>query len=225
MTEPTAPSAEPATAAPEPPPAPVDKQARRWSEPEVLGGRALIGIAMLGAIGLVSWQWLNGVIDRSLHDPKRPKPTADWAVGSEADIELTLITADAKRLSCAHDQLVDSTHCGFTANKARWRRVANAPLDDNDEQVIQPYRTADTNALVLVSGLWAQPELALRLHREPPALDDVDKHLRFVAYCHVRFIGELEGVATRWDTKNKWIDESKALVAKPVHCTLQPPNG
>lgn len=194
------------------------------STPEVLGGRAWLGVGMLAAIGFVAWQWPNGVIDRALH-PKQPKAVATWAVGSEADVELTLITADAKRLSCAHDQTIDGVHCGFTANKSRWRRVQNAPFDDNDEQVIQPYRTADTNALLLVSGLWAEPELALRVHREPPMLDNVDKHLRFVAYCRVRFVGELESVSTRWDTKGKWVEEPRAFVAKPVSCTLQPPNG
>jgi len=180
---------------------------------------------MLAAIGFVAWQWPNAIIDRTLH-PKQPKPVATWAVGSEADVELTLITADAKRLSCAHDKPVGDVHCAFTANKSRVRRAPNEPLDDNDEQVIQPYRTADTNALILVSGLWAQPELALRLHREPPILDNVDRHLRFVAYCHVRFVGELDKPSTRWDTKAKWIDEpGTTLVAKALSCTLQPPNG
>jgi hypothetical protein len=103
--------------------------------------------------------------------------------------------------------------------------MANAPLDDNDQFVIQPYRTADTNALVLVSGLWAEPELALRLHREPPNVTDVDKNLRFVAYCRVRFIGELEKVSMRWDNNGKWAEEPKAIVARPVRCTLDPPNG
>ena len=184
----------------------------------------LTAIAMLGVIGLVSWQWLNGVVDRTFH-PREPKPAATWQVGTEADIELTLITADAKRLSCAHDNVVEDVHCGYTANKSRWRRTPNAPFDDNDELVIQPYRTADTNALVLVSGVWAQPELALRVHREPPNLDNLDKNLRFVAYCKVRFVAEFEKVGTRWDTKSKWIEDPKAMVAKALHCTLDPPNG
>ena len=144
---------------------------------------------------------------------------------SEADVELTLITADAKRLSCAHDKPVEDVRCAFTANKSRVRRAPNAPFDDNDESVIQPYRTADTNVLILASGLWAQPELAMRLHREPPNLADIDKHLRFVAYCRVRFVGEMENVATRWDTSGKWTDEPKAMLAKPIRCTLDPPNG
>ena len=192
--------------------------------PEVFGGRLFIGIAMLVGMGIISWQGLNVVIDRTLH-PKEPKPVAAWKVGEEADVELTVITPDAKRLQCAHDTTLEGVHCGYSAAKRPFRRAPNAPFDDNDEAVIQPYRTADTNALVLVSGLWAQPELALRLHREPPVMGDVDKNLRFVAYCRVRFVGELEKVALRWDTNAKWGEEPKAMVGKALRCTLEPPNG
>jgi hypothetical protein len=194
----------------------------RSVEPELLGGRLLLGIAMLFGIGVISWQWLNVWVDRGLH-PRPPKAVAAWAVGSEADVQITLITADAKRLACAHDSEVEGVHCAYTANKRPWRRTPNAPLDDNDEHVIQPYRTADTNQLILVSGLWAEPELALRLHREPPNLADVDKHLRFVAYCRVRFVGEFTAIGTRWDTNAKWGEDAKSFVAKPVRCTLEPP--
>jgi hypothetical protein len=222
MTETDATTAVPLPASPKSPPAPA--RAPRYDEPQPIGGRLWIGIAMLVGIGVISWQWLNGWIDRTLH-PKAPKPVATWQVGSEADVELTVITPDAKRLNCAHDALVEDAHCAYTANKRPWRRMPNAPLDDNDQRVIQPYRTADTNALILVSGLWAEPEVALRLHREPPNTADVDKNLRFVAYCHVRFVGELTQVGLRWDNAGKWADEPKALVARPVRCTLEPPTG
>ena len=190
----------------------------------MIGGRLYIAIGMLVLMGVISWQYPNAIIDRMLH-PKVAKPAVTWKVGEEADVELTLITPDAKRLQCAHDATLEDVHCGYAANKRPFRRVPNAPFDDNDEAVIQPYRTADTNALILVSGLWAQPEIALRLHREPPVPGDVDKSLRFVAYCHVRFVGELEKVSLRWDTNAKWGEEPKAMVAKPVRCTLEPPNG
>lgn len=210
--------------APAPPSPPAGEPPPRGPELQLIGGRLWLGIALLAGIGLISWQTLNVLIDHTLH-PKAPKPVATWQVGTEADVEITLITPDAKRLSCAHDGSVEDVHCGYTANKRPWRRAPNAPLDDNDQSVIQPYRTADTNALILVSGLWAEPELALRLHREPPNVANVDKNLRFVAYCHVRFIGELEKVSTRWDTSGKWTEEPKAFVARPVRCTLEPPNG
>jgi hypothetical protein len=216
--EPSSPAAQPGGAK-----APV-KGKRVASELPVLGGRLGIGIALLGGIVLVAPQWLNARIDRMLH-PEAPKPAAKWEIGTEANVELTLITADAKRLHCAHDEMIGAAHCGYTANKRPWQRKAGAPMDDNDENVIQPYRTADTNALVLVSGLWAQPELAMRLHREPPNVGDVGKQLRFVAYCKVRFVGELKKAALRWDAGGKWHDDQEALVAKPVSCSLEAPNG
>lgn len=197
---------------------------REASQLPVLGGRLGIGIALLAGIALVAPQWLNAWIDRTLH-PQTPKPAAKWEIGTEANVELTLITADAKRLHCAHDEMIGAAHCGYTANKRPWQRQPGAPMDDNDENVIQPYRTADTNALILVSGLWAQPELAMRLHREPPNVSDVDKQLRFVAYCKVRFVGELKKAALRWDTGGKWHDDQEAFVANPVSCTLEAPNG
>ncbi|HTV19984.1 MAG TPA: hypothetical protein VMG12_14970 [Polyangiaceae bacterium] len=212
-------------AGPEPPAPAAPAGARPPADgPEVLGGRLFIGVGMLISMSVIAWQGLNAVIDRTLH-PKAVKPVVEWKAGNEADVELTLITPDAKRLQCAHDATIEGLHCGYTANKRPFRRVPNAPFDDNDQSVIQPYRTADTNALVLVSGLWAEPEIALRLHREPPVTGDVDKNLRFVAYCRVRFVGELEKPSLRWDTNAKWGEEPKAMVAKPLRCTLEPPNG
>jgi hypothetical protein len=223
MTDPEAKQAPTGPNAPGPAPSP-DAAPPAGDRPDLIGGRVPLAVAMLGLISLVSWQTLNGWLDRALH-PRAPKPVATWQTGAEADVELTLITADAKRLLCAHDTELEGTHCGYGANKRPWRRVPDAPFDDNDAAVIQPYRTADTNALILVSGIWAQPELALRLHREPPNLANVDKHLRFVAYCRVRFTGELKDVSTRWDTGGKWAEEPTAFVAKALRCTLQPPNG
>ena len=208
--------------APPPPAGEPEPRPEPGPKPELIGGRFLIAVAMLAGIAIISWQWLNSWIDRLLH-PHVPKPVANWQLGSEADVQITLITADARRLACAHDAVIEDVHCGYTANKRPWRRTPGEPFDDNDESVIQPYRTADTNTLILVSGLWAQPELAMRLHREPPNVGNVDKHLRFVAYCRVRFIGELTNVATRWDTGAKWGEDPKGLVAKPLSCTLEPP--
>ena len=190
----------------------------------VLGGRLGIAIGLLAGMALVSAQWLNGWIDRALH-PAAPKPVQAWQVGTEADVELTLISADARRLHCAHDSMVEGAHCGYTATKRNWPRSMFAPLDANDHDVIQPYRTADTNALILVAGLWAEPELAMRLHREPPTQGNVDKQLRFVAYCKVKFIGELKAAGLRWESGGKWHENESALVAKPVRCTLEPPQG
>jgi len=190
----------------------------------LIGGSLAAGIVLLVGIALVSPQNMNAWLDRRLH-PTLIKPAETWEVGKEAHVQLTLITADARRLNCAHDQVLEGQHCGFSANKHAWPRAPGELADDNDYDVIQPYRTADTNALVLVSGVWAQPELALRLHREPPSHYDVKKQARFVAYCRVRFVGQLDNVALRWDTGGRWQEEPKALVAQALSCTLEPPTG
>lgn len=215
--------------APEAPPAavPTTSQPRPQPDPErptLIGGRLLVGIALLIGIAVVAPQGMNAWLDRRIH-PSTPKPAVTWTAGAEANVEITLITADSRRLHCAHDDTLDGVHCGFTASKKPWPKTPGAVIDDNDESVIQPYRTADTNALILVSGLWAQPELAMRLHREPPFHYEADKQLRFVAYCRVRFIGEMKGAALRWETGGKWHDDQSAFVAKPISCTLEAPSG
>jgi hypothetical protein len=190
----------------------------------LIGGRYALALAFLVGIALVASQGMNLWLDRHIH-PTPIKAAETWEIGKEAQLELTLVTADARRLNCAHDQVLAGQHCGFSANKHAWPRAPGELADDNDYDVIQPYRTADTNALVLVSGIWAQPELALRVHREPPAYYDVKKQARFVAYCKVRFVGELTNVSLRWDTGARWQEEPKAMVAQALSCTLEPPTG
>jgi hypothetical protein len=216
----------PAAAAPTSPGAATGKGERPGAAParEALkvDWQPMVGIAMLAGIAIVANNWLNQGIERTL-DPPKAKPVVQWAVGQEADLAITLITADMGRLSCASDTVVDGVHCAFDGNKRRWPRAPDAPLDDNNADIIQPYRTADTNQLVYVSGLWAQPELAMRVHREPPDSVPTDKLLRFVAYCRARFVGELKQAGTRWDNAAAWQGDATALVAKPLSCTLKSP--
>lgn len=216
----------PAAAAPASPGEATGKGARPGAAPArdslKLDWQPMLGIAMLAGIAIVANNWLNQGIERTL-DPPKVKPLVQWVVGQEADLEITLITADMGRLSCASDTLVEGVHCAFDGNKRRWPRAPDAPLDDNNAEIIQPYRTADTNQLVFVAGLWAQPELAMRVHREPPDSVPTDKLLRFVAYCRARFIGELKQAGTRWDNAAGWQGDATALVAKPLSCTLKSP--
>src|SRR5688572_10715037 len=78
----------------------------------VLGGRLLLGIALLFGIAAVSPQGMNSWLDRKLH-PNKVKPSPNWSIGTEADVEVTLITADARRLHCAHDEVFEGLHCGY----------------------------------------------------------------------------------------------------------------
>lgn len=199
-------------------------EAKPDRSPDLFEGRAWIVFFLLAGIALVSNNWVNYGVNRLINPPVITHHV-DWAVGEEALLKLTLIAADKDRLNCAHNAILEGTHCDYSASRRRWARRVSDPIDNDRENVIQPYRTADTNQLVLVSGLWAQPELAYRVHLEPTRLHPVKKQLRFVAYCQVKFIGKLEGAALRWNSapRTKWQEKQTALVAKPLHCTLTDP--
>lgn len=198
---------------------------RRKTTPELLGGRMWLALSLLAAIAIISNNWVNYGVNWLVNPSKAPVHSP-WAVGDEAFLKLTLITADQDRLNCAHNAIIEGTHCDFSEGRRRWARRRKDPVDNNRENVIQPYRTADTNQLVLVAGLWAQPELAYRVHQEPKRLYPVKKQLRFVAYCQVKFIGKLEKAALRWDSapRTKWQENQTAFVAQPIHCTLTDPD-
>ncbi len=129
--------------------------------------------------------------------------TKKWNTGTETDVYLTLIGADSYLLSCADPQEIDGTHCAYEAPKKRWPR-ATSVIDDNNRDIIQPYRTAPDNRLVLMAGLWATPELATRLHEEPPRAIRKEKLARFVARCRVKFIGGMAKPQLRWAPKGRF---------------------
>jgi hypothetical protein len=133
---------------------------------------------------------------------------------------VTVITADASRLSCAHSEVIDGAHCGYGKDKLPWPRTAEEPADDNGRNLIQPYRTSPDNALVLVIGLWDQPEVAMRLHREPPTGVPVKRLNRFDVTCQVKFVGRLDSVDLRWDVTGTWQTERNTWVARPVSCQV-----
>lgn len=185
----------------------------------VLEGPVLVGIALLVGTAIPANQPLNRRLWRTLH----PSPPArKWEIGQEHSLALTLISADASRLQCAHNESIGDLHCTHTASRKTW--PTEATLDDNGATRIQPYRTADTNQLVLVAGVWAQPELAFRVHREPPSsVKKEDKLPRFTAHCQVRFEGELKGFELRWKSKAPWQKQKQALVGRALSCSLTAP--
>jgi hypothetical protein len=192
--------------------------------PALLGGRFWVGLALLFLIGVGMNQRLNALLDRHFRQAaSKPAASAPWSVGAEATLPVTLITADAERLACAHDTSVEGLHCAYDGNRRLWPTEPGAPLDDNGARTIQPYRTADSNALIFIAGLWNQPELALRRHQEPPDQFPVKKLLRFTAYCKVTFVGELQGASLRWDVRGSWERNQSALVARPLACSLSAP--
>jgi len=195
----------------------------RRQEPEeepipVFGGRLLIAAAMLAAMVVIPMSSIGGFLE-----PKEEiAPTSAWNVGQTATVAITLITADYNKLGCASDKEFEGAHCQYKTEKDLWPRAADAPIDDNKATIVQPYRTANENRLILVSGLWAQPAVAMRLHSEPPQGVAEEKLARFIAQCEVKFVGTAPGVKLRWNPTGAWgnPDVSDPVVAKPVSCKV-----
>ena len=184
----------------------------------VIGGRLLILGAAMIALAIIPGSKLGSLIE-----PKDPVDTTaiNWKVGGKATVGITLITADYNKLACASDQVIEGFHCAFKSETESFPRDPSAPLDDNKAKLIQPYRTPETNKLILVAGLWAQPEVALRLHREPTAGVDEEKLARFTVKCDVKFIGVLPNTAKlRWNP-GQWVTpDMEAIVARPESCKI-----
>ena len=186
----------------------------------MIGGRYLIAAALLGAMIIIPYSPIGVWLTKTFG----PKPdftdTTKWTAGTKTKLKLTLITADANRLACAHEQAFGEIHCGYKSEKERWPRDPSAPLDDNNANVIQPYRTSPDNKFVMVSGVWAQPKVAWRLHREPPQGTPLKQLSRFVVRCDVTFLGRLDNVKTRWAPAGRWQAEKFAMVARADSCDV-----
>jgi hypothetical protein len=192
--------------------------ARRVEEEEptpVIGGRFLGAAIILGLTVLIPSSPIGNVLEPS--DPPGTNMAA-WQVGQKSKLILTLVTADANSLTCASTQSFEGKHCAFKTESDAWPREPQAPLDDNKANVIQPYRTWLDNKLVLVSGVWAQPSLAMRVHREPPGNLAPDKLARFTAECQVHFAGKMDKPALRWAPGQSWGNEQPTMVAIADEC-------
>jgi hypothetical protein len=185
----------------------------------VIGGRLLILGAAMIVLAIIPGSKLGSLIE-----PKDPVDTTavNWKVGGKATVGITLITADYNKLACASEQVIEGFHCAFKSESESFPRDPSAPLDDNKAKLIQPYRTPETNKLILVAGLWAQPDVALRLHREPTVGVDEEKLARFTVKCDVKFIGSLpmDKTKLRWNP-GQWVTpDMEAIVARPESCKI-----
>jgi hypothetical protein len=184
----------------------------------VISGRFLVAAGIVGAMILIPFSPLGRMLEA-----KGPMPTdvARWAEGAESEVKITLVTADYNLLTCAADKSIDGAHCAYKSEAELWPRDPTQPLDDNKKSIIQPYRTWPDNKLVLVAGLWAEPTVAMRLHREPPQAVPAKKLARFVVECQMKFLGKLETPKLRWGAGQGWMSEGPAWVARPVSCKLR----
>jgi len=191
---------------------------RRPPEPiPVASGWFLIAALMLGLMIVIPFSPIGNWLHREEPDFT---DTRGWDVGKTGKAKLTLITADYGLLGCNSTVSIDGAHCAYKDDKAPWPKDPTAPLDDNGTNLIQPYRTHPDNKLLLIAGLWADPTMAMRLHREPSAGVQQAKLARFIATCELKFIGKVDAVKVRWSPGQQWVQEGGAMVARPVSCEL-----
>jgi hypothetical protein len=194
----------------------------------VVGGRFLWIAIVLGTVVFVTE---CTAIGRYIEPKTQFTNTGVWQIGRTADVSLTLITADSARLACAQEQAIegDGAHCGWRTETEPWPRDPAAPLDDNNRDVIQPYRTAPDNKLILVAGLWADPQVAKRLHREPFQGVQEKKLARFVVDCKMKFVGSFADAKLRWGSGAKFASpppadkvlDGRLIVARPERCGVR----
>jgi hypothetical protein len=187
----------------------------------ILAGRLWVAVAMLLGLGLIANPVFNNWVIHRLAPPEEVRTDfSKWKEGSETDVRVTVITADAKRLACAQAAVVDGAHCEFGSDHILWSHGPNEPADDNGPNIIQPYRTSPDNALILLIGLWAQPEVAMRLHREPADNVAAKRLNRFDVTCRVKFLQKIDQVDLRWDVTGAWQTERNPWVVRPIHCAV-----
>jgi hypothetical protein len=195
---------------------------RRSDDPiPVVSGRFNIALVFICAMVLFPFspigQWLKPA------GPANHNPAA-WSPGSEGQVRVTIVTGDYELLTCASPTEVKGTHCALKSKTEVWPAAPSDPLDDNKAHLIQPYRTTPDNKLVLIAGLWANPAVAMRLHREPPRTSAHKKPIRFTADCRMKFIGKLEDAVLRWNKAADWVDEGPSAVAQPISCKIAGPD-
>ncbi len=187
---------------------------------EVFEWKLLSAVGLLVLLAVMGVDPVNRAVERAFI-PRDPAPNpAAWATGSRHVVDITLITKDADRLACASSKTFEALHCQFTHQKRRQGRRPEQAVDDNQRHIIQPYRTAIGNHLLLVAGMWDTPALAFRRHREPARAVAENKLQRFIARCELEFLGNFEQVEVQWSTGKDWFSEKNAPVARALDCQV-----
>lgn len=213
-------SASPTSASPSKAPRPAVKRPP-FEFPEVIGGRFWIALALLLGMSFVPYcEPLRRVLDKQ--GPAALNP-ATWKVGTTHRLRITIVTADYEMLDCAYPTEIAGKRCSYKTTTEAWPRRPGEPIDNNKLNIIQPYRTWPDNLLLAVSSLWTHPDVAMRLHNEPPAKIPKEKLGRFVAECQVKFIGSMERPQLRWFNTQAWGQEpNTVMVGDATSCKIVP---
>lgn len=185
-------------------------------EEGVVSGRMVTALAIVLAMVMIPISGVGRLIEK-----KSPKSETRerWAVGKEAEIMVTTVTADFENLTCKSERSHEGLNCAFRSDKERFPLPNGAPLDDNKANELQPYRTTDSQ-LVLMNGMWATPEIAQRLHDEPSRGVQDKKLARFVVACRVKFVAEWPDAEVRWKPREPWSKQGSAMVARTSSCRI-----
>ncbi len=196
------------------------KTGKKRREPEeyepIFSGRLVLATAICLAMVLIPLSPLGRIIAKE--SPESQAREA-WRVGTEGTVHVTLITADFEKLACADERELEGMHCSYKDDKEPFPNSPGAPYDDNKKNIIQPYRTTD-GQLLFMAGLWAQPEISMRLHNEPGHNVAEKKLARFVAECRVKFLAEWQGTRFRWAPRDSWSSGETGMVARPISCRI-----
>lgn len=190
---------------------------RPEEEQPILSGRMIIALAFALAMSVIPVSKLGPLITKT-----SPETTARaaWKVGQTARIHITTVTSDYDELACASMKRLGDAHCEWENERERWPAgPPSAPIDDSKLTTLQPFRTTDRQ-LVLLPGFWAQPDVATRLHQEPPHGVSSAKLARFVVSCDVKFVEEWKTPMIRWKPSERWSGSENAMVGEIESCEI-----
>jgi hypothetical protein len=143
-------------------------------------------------------------------------PQRALAEGQDVDVAITLVSTDAKALSCASSEEIKGRHCEWATKSERWNKPSSTGRPAATD-TLAPYKTTD-DILLLVPGLFSEPALVERLAIDPPTFGQ--EHIRFVANCKLHVEAKLKEVDVRWATQGQWYPQREVPMGTVTGCWL-----
>ena len=131
----------------------------------------------------------------------RPK----WKTGEVVDVDITLVSTDAKDLACASTEQIAGKHCAFEAANKVWSKGGGT----DDKSTLKPYTTTDQVNLA-AAGLWSEPALA------PGKLPAA----RFSVKCKYKIEGTLKTLGVRWREGDQFYPNGEWYAGSVSDCKL-----